>query len=257
MSEHATVRLDEGGANRRILARQAAADYRRVEQASIKQRTDLRSPEAKRLYARFFHSLQLNAHFVSDVARVHLSREDVERVEQTLRKRLDALAAEINEGIDGALALFTANGITRTATYDTVALDVEVGVISSFGRRYLEALQALDRLMPMLRTLEIYEVISADEVDKRRAQYKRSVRRVVTAARELATGLRKRMNEIAAKEAGRDQAGDAGAGYVAEQATGQRLDDKGDSATEAMSVATVVPQVVAVSGRQVEEKRAA
>jgi hypothetical protein len=209
--------MDAGGANRRILARQAAADYRRVEQASIKRRTDLRSPEAKRLFARCFHSLQLNTYFVSEVARAHLSREDVEQVEQTLRKRLDALAAEINEGIDGAQALFAANGITRAGTYDTVALDLEVGVISSLGRRYLEAIQALDRLMPMLRTLEIYEVISAGELDRRRGDYKRAVRNVVNAARELANGLRKRMNEPGAKKTTEDQASDASAGNSPEQ----------------------------------------
>jgi hypothetical protein len=121
MTEHATVRLDEGGVNRRILARQAVADYRRVEQATIKQRTNLRSPEGKRLFARFFHSLQLNVYFVSEIARMHLSGEDVEKVEQILRKRLDGLMAEMNEGIDGAHALFTANGITGSLEYEPFA----------------------------------------------------------------------------------------------------------------------------------------
>ncbi|HEU0204072.1 MAG TPA: DUF1845 domain-containing protein [Burkholderiaceae bacterium] len=204
MTELATVRLDKGGVNRRILARQAVADYRRVEQASIKQRVCLHSPEAKRFFVRFFHSLQLNAHFVSNIARAHLSREDVESVEQTLRKRLDELMAQIDQGIDGAHALFAGNGITGPATYDTMALDLEVGIISSFGRRYLEAIQALDQLMPMLQTLEIYDVVLAVDLDAQRASYKKSLRRVVTAARELGNGLRKRMNEQASKEAGGD-----------------------------------------------------
>src|SRR5882672_7014704 len=136
MPDEANVRMDHGDVNRRILARQSSADYRRVEQASIKQRTNLQSPEAKRLFARFFHSLQLNAHFVCDLARIHLPADDVERVEEALRKRLEKLLADLNAAIDGATALNVANGITATATYDTVPLELEVGVISSFGRRY-------------------------------------------------------------------------------------------------------------------------
>jgi len=190
--------MDHGDVNRRILARQSSADYRRVEQASIKQRTNLHSPEAKRLFARFFHSLQLNAHFVCDLARIHLPVDDVERVEETLRKRLEKLLADLNAAIDGATALNVANGITATATYDTVPLELEVGVISSFGRRYLEAMQVFDRLMPMLRTLEIYEVISTRQVDRQRTIHKKSVRGIAISARELATGLRRRISEMAA-----------------------------------------------------------
>ncbi len=88
--------------------------------------------------------------------------------------------------------------MTTTATYDAQALDMEVGVISSFGRRYLEALLKLDRLMPMLRTLEIYEVITTSEADKRRALCKKQVRGVAMGVRILAGGLRKRMNEAGA-----------------------------------------------------------
>src|SRR5262245_44993001 len=126
MPDEANLRKDHGDVNRRILARQSSADYRRVEQASIKQRTNLQSPEAKRLFARFFHSLQLNAHFVCDIARIHLSGEDVERVEETIRKRLEKLVADLHQAIEGAVALYAANGITSTATYDTIPLELEI-----------------------------------------------------------------------------------------------------------------------------------
>jgi hypothetical protein len=56
--------------------------------------------------------------------------------------------------------------------------------------------------MPMLRTLEIYEVITTSEADKRRALYKKQVRGVAMGVRILAGGLRKRMNESAQKEGG-------------------------------------------------------
>ena len=201
MTEPSNVKLDHGAINQRILAKEAAGDYRRVEQASVKQRTKFESPEAKRLYARYFHSLQLNAHFISEIARIRLETEQVEKVEQMMRSRLEHLTKEIDTAIDGAALLLEREGVTTTATYDAQALDMEVGVISSFGRRYLEALLKLDRLMPMLRTLEIYEVITPSEADKRRALYKKYVRGVAMGVRILAGGLRKRMNESAAKEA--------------------------------------------------------
>jgi hypothetical protein len=205
MTEQAIVILDSGGANRRILAKQAKADYRRVEQAGIKQHANLQSPEAKRLFARFFHTLQLNAHFVSDIARLRLTPEEVERIELTIRARLEKLEAALNEAIDEAAELFKANAITACATYDTLALDLDVAVISSFGRRYLEAIQSFDRLMPMLRTLEIYEVISTAEADRRRKTYKRAARSVASATRILANELRRRIDHLAPHEAATEQ----------------------------------------------------
>lgn len=205
MPEPSNVKLDHGAINQRILAKENAGDYRRVEQASVKQRTRFESPEAKRLYARYFHSLQLNAHFISEITRIRLEAEQVEKVELMMRSRLERLAQEIDSAIDGAALLLGREGVTTTATYDAQALDLEVGVISSFGRRYLEALLKLDRLMPMLRTLEIYEVISTSEADKRRALYKKQVRGVAMGVRIMAGGLRKRMNEAAVQEAVRSQ----------------------------------------------------
>lgn len=84
----------------------------------------------------------------------------------------------------------------KAATYDTVPLDVDVHVLSSTGRRFLEVLGKLDQLMPLLQTLEIHEVITAQAVDLQRASLKRQVRNVANGARNLAMGLRRRMNAM-------------------------------------------------------------
>jgi hypothetical protein len=188
------LRVDQGGVNERILAREAKVDYRRVEAASVKMPACFTSAEGKRLFVRMFATLQLNAHFISVIARTRLDPDDVARVETALRERLEAVSAALDRAIDGAEALFNANGITRVATYDTKAMEIEVGVLSSSGRRYLEVLGKLDQLMPLLQTLEIHEVITTREVDKQRALVKRQVRGVATAARNFASGLRRRMN---------------------------------------------------------------
>jgi len=206
MNGPANVRLDEGAVNQRILAREAVGDYRRVEQASLKQSVSLKSPEAKRVFARYFHSLQLNAHFISDITRIRLANEDVEKVEEAIRSNLARAKDELISAIEGARLLFKNEGITSEATYDTMPLEQQVGVVSSFGRRYLECLQQFDQLMPMLRTLEILEVITPAEIDRRRALFKRVVTKPPKSARALADGLRRRMNE-AAKQAAQQATG--------------------------------------------------
>lgn len=208
MTEIQIVKVDDGGVNARILAKETKADFRRVEAASLKMRTRFTSAEGKRFFVRLFNTQQLNAHFISVIARTRLDHEDVAKVETTIRSQMEAVAEKLNQAIDAAEALFKAHGITSAATYDTVPLDVEVGVISSSGRRFLEVLGKLDQLMPLLQTLEIHEVMSAQEVDVQRATLKRQVRDVANGTRNFATGLRRRMNALAG-HAARSEGGDA------------------------------------------------
>ena len=188
------VKMDQGGVNERILAKETKADFRRIEAASIKMPARFTSAEGKRFFVRLFSTLQLNAHFISVIARTRLDHEDIAKVEAALRERMEKVTETLNKAIDGAEALFQANGITSVATYDTKALEIEVGVLSSSGRRYLEILGKFDQLMPLLQTLEIHEVITTQTVDIQRAGLKRQVRDVANAARNFATGLRRRMN---------------------------------------------------------------
>jgi len=194
------VKLDQGGVNARILAKEAKVDFRRVEAASLKMPTRFTSAEGKRSFVRMFNTLQLNTHFIAVIARTRLDHDDIGRIEAAIRTQLDKVSAKLNEAIDGAEALFKAHGITRVASYDTVPLDVEVHVLSSVSRRFLEVLGKLDQLMPLLQTLEIHEVITAQEVDIQRAGLKRQVRDISNGARNFAIGLRRRMNALDARD---------------------------------------------------------
>lgn len=205
MAESPIVRTDEGAVNARILAKEVKADFRRVEAASVKIMTRLSSAEGKRQFVRYFSILQLNAHFVSVIARTKLKSEDVTQIENLLRDKLVAAADELNQAIDGAEALFKAHGITRIATYDTLPLEIEVGIMSSIGRRYFELLNKLDQLMPMLQTLEVHEVITANEADIQRAGFKRLIRNLATSTRNLASEMRRRMNVLDALAAPRER----------------------------------------------------
>jgi hypothetical protein len=203
MSDIQIVKVDEGGVNARILAKETKADFRRVEAAGVKMPARFTSAEGKRFFVRLFSTLQLNAHFISVIARTRLDHDDIARIEESIRTQIDAINDQLNQSIDGAEALFKAHGITSIATYDTVPLAVEVSVLSSAGRRFLEVLGKLDQLMPLLQTLEIHEVLSAGDVDAQRAGIKRQVRAIANGTRNLAGGLRRRMNAMEGRAPGK------------------------------------------------------
>jgi hypothetical protein len=208
--------IDTGQANERILnKKEYRADFRRVEGASLKRKTALASPEAKRLFARCFYSLQASMYFISHLGRTRLDHGVIERVEADVRAALEAGAKEINNAIDQAEALLRHHQIEALATYDAVPLVEEIGITSSFGRRYFELIHKLDVIMPMLETLAIEEIITEREHERRRSRFKRVVLRVSTKARNFWSGVRRRMHEQDAnaaaprgKPAGRDAQAD-------------------------------------------------
>jgi len=187
------VRIDQGGVNARIIARETKTDFRRVEAASIKMPVCFTSAEGKRTFVRRFGPMQLNMYFISVIARTQLESVDVLKVEKTIRAQMDNVSGSMNKSLDAAEALCQHHGVTRLATYDTQPLEMEVGVISSTTRRYLEILAKLDQLMPMLQTLEIHDVLTLEEVVNQRSILKRQVRNIALSVRGFANGLRRRM----------------------------------------------------------------
>ncbi|WP_395398830.1 hypothetical protein ACHMW6_18640 [Pseudoduganella sp. UC29_106] len=94
-----TIKADHGATNRKLLARQAAADLTRIESASRKISIHLSSPERKRLYLRCFDITQMNLHFIAVFARMKVPGEDVDKVEQELRQLFDTRLARLNQSL--------------------------------------------------------------------------------------------------------------------------------------------------------------
>lgn len=84
---HQIVKMDQGGVNDRILAKESKADFRRIEAASVKMPTRFTSAEGKRFFVRLFNTLQLNMHFISVIARTRLDHDDIVKVEGSIRDR--------------------------------------------------------------------------------------------------------------------------------------------------------------------------
>src|SRR5574337_1379158 len=110
MPEIDIIKHDQGGVNARILAREQKADFRRVEAASVKLNASFASAEGKRMFVRYFSTLQLSAHFISVIARTRIDHADVAKVEAVMRAQMEKAAEALNKAIDGAEALFQAHG---------------------------------------------------------------------------------------------------------------------------------------------------
>ncbi|WP_300757787.1 DUF1845 domain-containing protein [Janthinobacterium sp.] len=197
---HLIVKLDHGDTNRKLLAKEAAADFTRIESASRKIRITLASPEGKRLYLRCFYISQANFHFISVFARMKLQAEDVDKVEQELRSMLDARIAFVNQRIAAFEKTCHQNGIAELASYDIEPLSIEARVISMFGRRLLELISKVDQIMPMLETLCIDEALSTSQLISEKSQIKKTVRAMAATTRALSLGLVKRINALPAPE---------------------------------------------------------
>jgi hypothetical protein len=183
-------------ANEQILRKEATRDHlAKVECASKKIATRLRSPEIKRLFLRYFHSVQLTAHFISRIARAKLPHDVIEKGEEQLARQLKEVADEINTGIDQAELRLKSSGVARLARYDALPPDLDVKVISRFGRQYLELFEKADQLMPLLESLCIENFITAHDLDRKKAMIRKRIKQVVYAARTYKDDLRKRIIE--------------------------------------------------------------
>lgn len=187
------VLLDQGAVNERILKREIQVDFRRVEAAGIKLNVRLYSSDGKRFLLRSYNSFQLLNHFISTIARIRVDGARIRRMEQKIRTSIELVSNQLDLALDNAERLFKANGVSQPGLCLTVPLDIEVYVLTSMSRRYLEAITKLDQLMPVLQTLEIYEICNMDEIDQQRSALKRELREVVREARAMAGELRQEM----------------------------------------------------------------
>lgn len=199
MADDGVIKAGEDKINAHILAKEFKKDYLvRVEGARRKIPSFFSSPEVKRLFLRYFDSMQLNVYVISVIARIRLPDEMIEKLEKGLEEQIKRLTKEVDEEIVSAEKRFRQSGITSIAEYDTPPLTIEVRVISPLARRYLELINKIDQLMPILETLAIDEIITQKQLGANKALYKRSIKIVAVTARRFAIQVRKRMNEVSA-----------------------------------------------------------
>jgi hypothetical protein len=193
------VIADHDAANRKLLARKAAAKTDHIESASRKVAITLCSPEGKRLYLRYFEITQINFHYITVFARIKVSWQDVEKFEQELRALLDNGLTRVNQALVDTAAKCVASGVTSLATYDVEPLGFDAKVFSTLDRRLLDLIEKVDQLMPMLETLCIEEVLTPSQLIIEKLCFKKTVRGVAREAHIIRGSLERRANTASAK----------------------------------------------------------
>lgn len=197
MVDNGPFKHDVAGANNaRILGRkEVRSDFSRVEAAGLARTTNLYSPEAKRLFARSFTSLAINAYYIGTIARARIKTDHVAKIEDSLREQIAAVQAEVNKRIDETAELMKRNGLDTVASYASAPMAVDVKITSSIVRRYFELIHKVDQVMPMIDTLELEEVITSSEQNLTKRRLVREVRTIASSALKIVIGMRKRIAE--------------------------------------------------------------
>lgn len=179
------TRTDHGRINERLLQRYGDVDTSRIESAHRTIPIELSSPEAKRLFMRVFHAMQVAMHYVSTISRMTLDESTVEAAEAHMIKTLNKAAEQLDTGVADADRRFRAAGVQTIGAYHVMPLTIDAKVFSLFGRRYLELFTKLDHVMLLIETMAIDEIIPIGQVNGMKAAHKRSVRQVASTAQEL------------------------------------------------------------------------
>lgn len=191
-----TIRADHGNTNRRLLAREQADHFKRIESSSRKMPILLSSPEGKRLYLRCFDIAQSNFHFIAVFARIKLPASEIEEIEQQIQDMLEHRIQRLNQALADTEIQCKKHGITFLSSYDVVPMHIEARVFSKFGKQLLDLIEKVDALMPMLETLCIDGAISTAFLNAEKSRLKRVVRSVTGTSRSVRASLERRMNNL-------------------------------------------------------------
>lgn len=246
----ALARMDAEAANRRILEKVGErADFRRVEEASIKRTTCLSSPTGKRILARCFYSLQLNLWYLQVVGRGKLPEADIEQVETLVRRNLERAVEAMNKELDGAHDLLKRHAVETVATYDAAPLRVEVSIVTAQARRFFELLHKIDEVMPLIQTLAIEEIIDDRTAARMRTRCSRLALKIAGSARALALACRRKVRSL--------DGGQAIQGTAPDAADAPDLPEAADIDPEAAEGAAVTPMPLSADEAAVELQRVA
>ncbi len=237
------IEVDPDAINNRLVARLARGDYLAQLEAPYR-RIPARffSADMKRMYLRFFDSLQVNMYFVSVFARTKLPESEIVPVEEFVLKRLTDIDHEVDEAIASARALLDANGVTRPAEYESKPLDIEVRIVSKFGRRLLELMTKVDELLPLLETLAIEDLLTQGELRERKSHFNLNLRAITGAARNNAARLRNLMPKQP-EETAEDEtpAGDIIDAMAKKPPTSRSASARHDAATRSSTAKSTLP----------------
>lgn len=168
------------------------------------------SPKVNHMFRRNFDQMGRNAFFISVRGRILLGEEHISAAEQMIYDRITEITKTIERKTEATKVILADANITKMASYNRPE-DHEAVIVSPMQTKYVRLLEAADELFKNINTLMLYGEITEREHSKRELEIKQHMRVVPSVIRKVTIGLRTRLDEANAKQAGQASAetGDA------------------------------------------------
>jgi len=161
------------------------------------------SPKVNHMFKRNFDHMGRSAFFISVRGRILLGEEQVSQAEQYIYDRIGEISKALDRKIEAAKAIMLDAGITAMAVYNK-PVQHQATVVSPMQTHYLKLLKKADDLLMYFNTLLLHGEMAEREHSKRELEIKQHMRTIPSTIRKVMIGLRNRLMEAQAKEAGKE-----------------------------------------------------
>ena len=199
------------------------------------------SPKVNHMFRRNFDQMGRNAFFISVRGRILLGEDQISAAEQMIYDRITEITKTIERKTEATKAILADAAITKMASYNRPE-DHEAVIVSPMQTKYVRLLEAADELFKNINTLMLYGEISEREHSKRELEIKQHMRVVPSVIRKVTIGLRTRLDEASAKQAGQVSTETTDAAEASEVAEAAELTP---AASPAVSNVVETPEVIA------------
>lgn len=199
------------------------------------------SPKVNHMFRRNFDQMGRNAFFISVRGRILLGEDQISAAEQMIYDRITEITKTIERKTEATKAILADAAITKMASYNRPE-DHEAVIVSPMQTKYVRLLEAADELFKNINTLMLYGEISEREHSKRELEIKQHMRVVPSVIRKVTIGLRTRLDEASAKQAGQVSTETTDAAEASEVAEAAELTP---ASSPAVSNVVETPEVIA------------
>jgi len=167
-----------GDLNPQIVAKIQRSRLSRLEGASAPMPVTLYSPEAKRLFARFFDSVQANYRHMMMRAKHQFPADVTRTVKDVLAGEVNLARAIVQHGLQQALQLAATQVVDAAPHYPDLPLDLTAHVYVAFGTQFLDLLREVDRWMVVHDALAARGVMAGAATQRDKRAIKRLVKQI-------------------------------------------------------------------------------
>lgn len=164
-----------------------SSDSLSVKAVTLKIANHLRNPKAKRIFLRFYPTVHINVHWISDEASLRYKVDRFHRIEDYLR----AKQAMLDEVLVASVQ-YAREPLASTASVDAYVelSQLDPSIKSPIAHSYIAAAIKLDGLLSTLDSLVARGIVTDCYAGLKRAQLRKAFKHFANAARSSALRLR-------------------------------------------------------------------